>query len=170
MKHDYLLALIILPTIAFSGNDLSPFQIGSSVMFSVIDTNELSSEALGYKATLGYNMNKNVLLEVGYGNYRAFTNSLSDITPVLTELKWKIPVSGYASLYVGGGFAFMNSDANPTAVLGINYQLTKHWFAELGYQSIFDIEASQSDLYALNFSFVYRFPTSDEMSTTSRSQ
>ncbi len=150
-----IIAVII--SISASAEEL-PIQMSGGMTFSAFDDNMGKTEALGYKASVGYNINENVLFELGYADFSAFSDpEIDSLRAVMIETDLLLPVSDFASLYAGVGGALSSDDTNLTASLGLKYQLSKNWYADLGYQGIFDLVRQQDDLYAFNALLVYRF-------------
>ncbi|MEZ8358364.1 outer membrane beta-barrel protein [Vibrio splendidus] len=163
MKKMNLMSSIIAVflSISVSAEEL-PIQMSGGMTFSAFDDNMGQTEALGYKAAVGYNISENVLFELGYADYSAFSDSeIDSLRAVMVETDLLLPVSEFASLYAGVGGAFSSDDTNFTASLGLKYQLSKNWSADLGYQGVFDLARQQDDLYAFNALLVYRFSSNE---------
>lgn len=136
--------------------------MSGGMTFSAFDDNMGQTEALGYKASVGYNINENVLFEVGYADFSAFSDpEIESLRAVMVETDLLLPVSDYASFYAGLGGAISSDDTNLTASLGLKYQLTQNWYADFGYQGVFDLVRQQDDLYAFNALLVYRFSSNE---------
>lgn len=140
----------------------SPFQMSGGMTFSAFDDNMVQTEALGYKASVGYNINENVLFELGYTDFSAFSDSeIDSFRAVMVETELLLPISDFSSLYAGVGGALSSDDTNLTASIGLKYQLSQNWYADLGYQGVFDLVRQQDDLYAFNALLVYRFSSNE---------
>ena len=154
-----IIAVII--SISASAQEL-PIQMSGGMTFSAFDDNMGETEALGYKASVGYNINENVLFELGYADFSAFSDpEIDSLGAVIIETDLLLPVSNFASLYAGVGGAISSDDTNLTASLGLKYQLSQNWYADLGYQGVFDLVRQQDDLYAFNALLVYRFSSNE---------
>ncbi|MGI9875938.1 LysM peptidoglycan-binding domain-containing protein [Vibrio chagasii] len=166
MKKMNLISSIIAVFLSFlsicvSAEEL-PIQMSGGMTFSAFDDNMGQTEALGYKAAVGYNINKNVLFELGYADFSAFSEpEIDGLRAVMIETDLLLPVSDFASLYAGIGGALSSDDTNLTASLGLKYQLDQNWYADLGYQGVFDLVRQQDDLYAFNALLVYRFSSNE---------
>ncbi|WP_186171987.1 porin family protein [Vibrio chagasii] len=153
--------IVVFLSICASAEEL-PIQMSGGMTFSAFDDNMGQTEALGYKASVGYNINENALFELGYADFSAFSDSeIDSLRAVMIETDLLLPVSDFAALYAGVGGALSNDDTNLTASLGLKYQLSKNWYADLGYQGIFDSVRQQDDLYAFNALLVYRFSSNE---------
>lgn len=143
---------------AYVSSEELPFQMSGGLTFSAFDDNMHSTEMLGYHASVGYNIDENILVEAGYSDLSAFSGAKSDtLKTTMLEASYSLPVSRYASFYTGVGGAFSNDDSNLTLSLGIKYKLGQSWYADLGYQGMFDVASQDDDLYSLNMLLVYRF-------------
>lgn len=152
-----LLIIAVFLPISTSAEEM-PIQVSGGMTFSAFDDNMGQTEALGYKASVGYNINENVLFEVGYADFSAFSDpEIESLRAVMVETDLLLPVSDYASFYAGLGGAISSGDTNLTTSLGLKYQLSQNWYADIGYQGVFDIVRQQDDLYAFNALMVYRF-------------
>lgn len=139
-----------------------PIQMSGGATFSAYDDNMGHTEAIGYKALVGYNINENVLFELGYADFSAFSEpEIDSLRAMMIEIDLLLPISDFASLYAGGGGALSSDDTNLTASLGLKYQLSQNWYADLGYQGVFDVVRQQDDLYAFNALLVYRFSSNE---------
>lgn len=139
-----------------------PIQVSGGMTFSAFDNNMVETEALGYKTELGYHINENVLFELGYADFSAFSEPEIDAPQMVTiETDLMLPVSQFSSIYAGIGGAFSSDDTNLTAALGLTYQLSLNWYADFGYQGVFDLVRQQDDLYAFNALLVYRFSSNE---------
>ncbi len=159
MKNIKLLFLLIFLSSgvnAQNGSFTSSYQMSIGTSFSVLDDVK-ESESVGYEAMLGYRFKESILFEAGFGNY-----GLSESKPVLVRFKSMIPVSDYASLYLGGGAAY-DDKSYPLLTAGVNYRIDDNWYVDAGYQGIFDIEAVDTNLYSFNVSLVYRFTNKEEV-------
>ncbi|MEZ9291693.1 LysM peptidoglycan-binding domain-containing protein [Vibrio lentus] len=166
-KNGLFWLLALAPATLYAQSDLtqsnttfteySPFQISAGLTASVFDDTKRDSESFGYKAMLGYRADDNVLLEFGYADFTLTDDSVADLSPALFELSLLHPLSDYASLYLGGGGAFNDDIRSLTAKLGLLYQINRNWYADVGYQGIFDVEPYNDDLYSFNFMVGYRF-------------
>ena len=155
MSRNYIcMCLLIASTELHAETEISPYRVSGGATLSVLDDSKNESESLGYKAMVGYTANDNALLEIGYANFN-LTNE--NINPFLIELSRLYPISNFASLYVGGGGAFMDEGNSPTAKFGFQYQLDRHWYADVGYQGIFALDLQQDDLYSFNIMIGYKF-------------
>lgn len=153
--------IAVFLSISTSAKEL-PIQMSGGATFSAYDDNMGQTEALGYRASVGYNMNENVLLELGYADFSAFSNpKIDSLRAMMIETDLLVPVSDFASLYAGIGGALSSDDTNFTASLGLKYQLSQNWYADIGYQGIFDLVRQQDDLYAFNALLVYRFSSNE---------
>lgn len=138
--------------------EVSPVQVSGGMTFSAFDDNMGDTEALGYKASMGYYINENVLFKLGYADFSAFSDlEINSLRAVMLDTELLLPVSEFASLYAGFGGALSNDDTNLTAAVGLKYQLSQNWYADVGYQGVFDLVRQQDDLYAFNTQLVYRF-------------
>ncbi|RYU68415.1 LysM peptidoglycan-binding domain-containing protein [Aliivibrio finisterrensis] len=153
-RHFLYVLLLITPTVLHAETDISLYRVSGGATLSVLDDSKKESESLGYKAMVGYTANDSALLEIGYAN---FNLADENINPFLIELSWLYPISDFSSLYAGGGGAFMDEGNSPTAKLGFQYQLDQHWYADVGYQGIFDLDLQQDDLYSFNIMIGYKF-------------
>ncbi|HHI4976846.1 TPA: porin family protein [Vibrio parahaemolyticus] len=163
MKLAYLLALFSMqPALAQAEQIFQPsaYYLKGGINFLVRDDNKKNSEAFGVEAMLGAEFDKGIFIEGGYQNFSLIRNDLVDLDAWALRVNWKYPVSDYASVYAGGGGTLVDSDFSPSAQLGIQYQISRNWVADISYLSIFDIDKVDDDLYSLNLSFVYRFPSS----------
>ncbi len=154
-----LLLLIYLPSLSYA--QISPYQMSIGAAFSVLDDIK-ESESIGYEAMLGYRFKGAILFEAGFGNYGLSGSKPYEFKPVLVRFKSMIPVSDYASLYLGGGAAY-DDKSYPLLTAGVNYRIDDNWYVDAGYQGIFDIEAVDTNLYSFNFSLVYRFTNKEEV-------
>lgn len=163
MKKMNLMSSIIAVIISISASAQElPIQMSGGMTFSAFDDNMGETEALGYKASVGYNINENVLFELGYADFSAFSDpEIDSLGAVIIETDLLLPVSNFASLYAGVGGAISSDDTNLTASLGLKYQLSQNWYADLGYQGVFDLVRQQDDLYAFNALLVYRFSSNE---------
>ncbi|KOO12741.1 hypothetical protein AKJ18_22310 [Vibrio xuii] len=144
----------VIISISVSAEEL-PIQLSSGMTFSAFDDGQ--TVALGYKASVGYNINENVLFELSYADFSAFSDpEIDSLRTTIIETDLLLPVSDFASLYAGIGGAFSNDDTNLTASLGLKYQLGQNWYADLGYQGVFDLVRQRDDLYAFNVLLIYR--------------
>jgi hypothetical protein len=159
MKKMNLMSSIIAVFLSISASAQElPIQMSGGMTFSAFDDNMGQTEALGYKVSVGYNINENVLFELGYADFSAFSEPKKDsLEAIMIETDLLLPVSDFASLYAGVGGAISSDDTNLTASLGLKYQLSQNWSADLGYQGVFDLVRQQDDLYAFNALLVYRF-------------
>ena len=154
MKLVKLLILTgLLSSNVHAGELLAPFQFGFGAAVSSINDDIRENESLGYELSLGYQFNENFLLETAYADYQ-FTSM--NVTPWITRLKGMLPVSDYASLYLGGGVAVDKEVSSPLLSGGIKYQMSKNWVLDAGYQSIFKIEARDSTITSLLISVIYK--------------
>lgn len=156
IKMFVFIVTLYLPACAYS-NEL-PYHISVGSTLSLLDDNEEETEALGYKAMLGYNMSKHLQLDFGYSD---FYQEQENIAPFLVELSLLYPISEFASVYIGGGNAFMEKTFNPTAKLGIKYKIDRNWYADVGYQGIFDMDLKYDELYSFNVMIGYKFGQGD---------
>ncbi|WP_373953915.1 outer membrane beta-barrel protein [Vibrio pomeroyi] len=161
-KMNLMLSIIAMfLSISVSSEEL-PIQMSGGMTFSAFDDNMGQTEALGYKAAVGYNVNENLLFELGYADFSAFSEQeIDSLRAVMIETDLLLPVSDFASLYAGIGGALSNDDTNFTASLGLKYQLGQNWYADLGYQGVFDLVRQQDDLYTFNALLVYRFSSNE---------
>lgn len=163
MKYYYLIALtMVLPSTVVAENTeiISPYYLKGGVNSSFLDDNKKESEAFGYEAMFGYHFKNDIFLEAGYQNFNLGRDDDLDLDALSFRANWLMPVSDYAAIYAGPGFSYVDSEVSPTAQLGLQYELTKNWFADVSYQGIFDINDLEDDLYSFNLSFLYRFPSS----------
>lgn len=163
MKHYCLFALIAaLPSVVNAENMeiASPYYVKGGVNSSVLDDNKKESEAFGFEAMLGYHFNNDIFLETGYQNFNLGRENDLGLDALSLRANWLMPVSDYAAIYAGPGFSYINDGISPSAQLGLQYQLTTNWIADVSYQGIFDINELEDDLYSFNLSFLYRFPSS----------
>ncbi len=163
MKQAYILALFAMLPALVNAEQIfqpSPYYLKGGFNASVLDDNKKNSEAFGVEAMLGAEFDKGVLIEGGYQNFNLIRNDLVELDAWTLRVNWKYPVSDYASVYAGGGGALVDSDFSPSAQLGIQYQLSRNWVADISYLGIFDIDKVDDDLYSLNLSLAYRFPSS----------
>lgn len=163
MKKMNLMSSIfaVIISISVSAEEL-PIQMSGGMTLSAFDDNMGQTEAVGYKAAVGYNINENVLFELGYADFSAFSDpEIDSLRAVMIETDLLLPVSDFASLYAGVGGALSSDDTNLTASLGLKYQLSQDWYADLGYQGVFDLVRQQDDLYAFNALLVYRFSSNE---------
>jgi LysM repeat protein len=158
-----LLLLITLPSIVYAQGDylLSPYQMSAGAAFSVLDEVK-ESESIGYEAMVGYRLRDYLLLEAGLAHYNLSDSITENFTPMVIRFKTMIPVSDYASLYIGGGAAY-DGESSPLLTGGVNYRIDRNWYMDVGYQGIFNIESVDSDLYSFNISFVYQFSSKEKM-------
>lgn len=166
-KNVFFWLLVFTPVTLHAQSDLTPpnaasieylpFQISAGITAAVLDETKRDSESFGYKAMLGYRAADNVLLEFGYADFTLTDDSVADAAPALVELSLLHPLSDYASLYLGGGGAFNNDIRSLTAKLGLQFHVNRNWYADVGYQGIFDVEPYNDDLYSFNFMIGYRF-------------
>ncbi len=144
-------------------DDTSAFHVGASFSPSVLNSEYGDNEIMGYEAFLGYRFNQYFMAQAGYGNYTDNDDSGNElgIDPWIGRLKAMYPISGYASVYLGGGAAY-DSDIEETYPMfntGVYYRLSDNWVADVGYQSIYDIGVNEENLHTLNISLVYEFYT-----------
>lgn len=152
-----LLAYISLPCDA-SESGASPWQIGASVTFDAFENQLKSGGSIGYEGVVGYQLSEqNLLLEAGYKYAQSSNATPPRFDPLFTRFKTFLPVSDYASLYVGGGLAYDKNTLAPLLNAGFQYQLSRNWFADLGYQAAFGVD--EDNLYTLNALLSYRFDT-----------
>ena len=164
MKNIKLFSLLIsLSSVVYAqdGYLLSPYQMSAGAAFSVLDEVK-ESESIGYEAMVGYRLRDYLLLEAGLAHYNLSDSTSEDFTPMLIRFKTMIPVSDYASLYIGGGAAY-DGESYPLLTGGVNYRIDRNWYMDVGYQGIFNIESVDSDLYSFNISFVYQFSSKEKM-------
>lgn len=163
MKKMNLMSSIIAVFLSVSGSAQElPIQMSGGMTFSAFDDNLGQTEALGYKGSVGYNINENVLFELGYADFSALSDpEIDSLRAVMIETDLLLPVSDFASLYSGIGGAISSDDTNFTASLGIKYQLARNWHFDLGYQGVFDLVRQQDDLYSFNALLVYRFSSNE---------
>ncbi len=158
MKCCYTLILwahIALPSHA-SESGTSSWKIGAGVTFYGFESQLKSSDSIGYEASVGYQLSEqNLLLEAGYNHAQYSDGAYPGFHPLFTRFKTFLPVSDYASLYLGGGIAYDQNTVAPLLNTGVQYQLSEHVFADLGYQGAFGVD--EDNLYALNISLSYRF-------------
>ncbi|OEF94287.1 LysM peptidoglycan-binding domain-containing protein [Vibrio splendidus] len=161
-KMNQMLSIIaVFLSTSVSAEEL-PIQMSGGMTFSAFDDNMGQTEALGYKAAVGYNINENVLFELGYADFSAFSEpEIDSLRAVMIDTDLLLPVSDFASLYAGIGGALSSDYTNLTASLGLKYQLGQNWYADLGYQGVFDLVRQQDDLYAFNVQLVYRFSSKE---------
>lgn len=142
--------------------DELPIHMSGGLTFSAFDDQMGQTEALGYKILAGYSFSENVLLELGYADFSAFSDSeIGNLRAVMIETDFLLPVSDFASLYAGVGGALSSDDTNLTASLGLKYQLSQNWSVDLGYQGVFDVVRQQDDLYVFNALLAYRFSSNE---------
>ncbi|MGR5448049.1 outer membrane beta-barrel protein [Vibrio jasicida] len=163
MNNAYLTTLFLVLPLSLHAQETSkttPYYVKGGLTASILENSKRESEAFGYEAMLGYQFNEYIFAEAGYQSFDAIRDDEHDMNGLSAELNGRLPVSGYASLYAGGGVSLMEGDANPSAQIGLQYQLSDNWSADVSYQGIFGIDAVDDDLYAFNLSFLYRFPSS----------
>nr|WP_179947284.1 LysM peptidoglycan-binding domain-containing protein [Vibrio splendidus] len=124
----------------------------------------VESESLGYQSSFGYNANENLLFEIGYVDFSAFSErDMNKSKFAMFGANLLLPVSDYASIYAGSGGAISKYDTNLTATIGFKYKISSNWYADFSYQKIFGLESNENDLlgsrdlYAFNTLLVYRF-------------
>lgn len=162
MKQYCILAfLTTLPALVNAEDtvEASPYYIKGGVNASILDDVKKDSEAFGYEAMVGFHYNNDIFIEAGYQNFDLSRDDDLDLDAITARANWLIPVSDYASLYAGAGFSYIKEELSPTAQLGLQYQLSSSWYADVSYQGIFDLEEVNDDLYSFNLSFLYRFPS-----------
>lgn len=154
---------VLLLSVSTSAEEL-PIQMSGGMIFSAFDDHMRDTEALGYRASVGYHINDNVLFELGYADFSAFSDSEIDdrLRAVMVETDLLAPVSDYAAFYAGIGGALSNDGTNLTASIGLKYQFSQNWYADVGYQGVFDLVHKEHDLYAFNALLVYRFSTDEQ--------
>ena len=163
MKHYYLLALITTLPSVVNAQDIetaSPYYLKGGVNSSFLDDNKKESEAFGLEAMVGYHFNNDIFLEAGYQTFNLGRDDDLDLDALSIRANWLMPVSEFAAIYAGPGFSYINDGVSPSAQLGLQYQLSTNWVADVSYQGIFDINELEDDLYSFNLSFLYRFPSS----------
>jgi len=139
---------------------LSPFQISGGITASVLsDVSE--SESIGYEGMVGYRLRDYFLLEAGLAHYNFSDSEVTNFTPIVIRFKSMLPVSDYASLYMGGGAAY-DGESFPLLTAGVNYRIDRNWYMDIGYQGIFNIHSVESDVYSFNISFVYQFSNQEK--------
>ncbi|CAH7240504.1 LysM domain-containing protein [Vibrio chagasii] len=143
----------------------SPFQVSGGLAFSTLEENMVESESLGYQLSFGYNASKNLLFEIGYADFSAFSErDMNKSNFAMFGANLLLPVSDYASIYAGSGGAISKHDTSLTATIGVKYKISSNWYADFSYQKIFGLESNEnnlfgsSDLYAFNTLLEYRFP------------
>ncbi|MGF1907795.1 outer membrane beta-barrel protein [Aliivibrio salmonicida] len=158
-----LLLLIYIPSLSYAQDEslISPYQMSIGAAFSVLDEVK-ESESIGYEAMVGYRLRDYLLLEAGLAHYNLSDSTSEDFTPMVIRFKTMIPVSDYASLYIGGGAAY-DGESSPLLTGGVNYRIGHNWYMDVGYQGIFNIESVESDLYSFNISFVYQFSSKEKV-------
>lgn len=164
MKNIKLFSLLIsLSSVVYAQDDylLSPYQMSAGAAFSVLDEVK-ESESIGYEAMVGYRLRDYLLLEAGLAHYNLSDSTREDFTPMVIRFKTMIPVSDYASLYIGGGAAY-DGESSPLLTGGVHYRIDHNWYMDIGYQGIFNIESVDSDLYSFNVSFVYQFSSKEKV-------
>ncbi|MGR5357999.1 outer membrane beta-barrel protein [Vibrio chagasii] len=168
MKKMNLMSSIIAVIISISASaEELPMQMSGGMTFSAFDDNMGQTEALGYKASVGYNINENVLFELGYADFSAFSGPEKySLEALMIETDFILPISEYASLYTGMGGALLNDDTSLTTSIGLKYQLTQNWYADIGYQGIFDLAEQKDDLYVFNTQVIYRFSRGKKIDST----
>lgn len=154
LKSWFILVLLSTNTLA----EVLPIQIGGGATVSVLDDNAKETEMIGYRASLGYQASDNVLFELGYADFSAFSGQAThNLQALMAETEFSLPVSEYAALYAGIGGAFSSDKTNLTSSIGLKYQLNQHWHADISYQGIFSEMRHDADLYAFNTQLFYRF-------------
>ncbi|WP_060980396.1 outer membrane beta-barrel protein [Vibrio splendidus] len=154
--------VLFLSISASASADQLPIQMSGGMTFSAFDDNMGQTEALGYRASMGYHINENVIFELGYADFSAFSDpEIDSLRAVMVETDLLLPVSDFASFYAGLGGALSSNDTNLTASLGLQYQLSQNWYADLGYQGVFDLVRQNDDLYAFNVQMIYRFSSNN---------
>lgn len=141
-------------------SEYSRFRASAGLTAAVLDETKRNSESFGYKTMLGYRAADNVLVEFGFADFMLTDSNDSRVAPTFVELSLLHPLSNYASFYLGGGGAFNNEMRSLTAKLGFQREINQNWYADIGYQGVFDVEPYNDDLYSFNFMIGYRF--SDE--------
>ena len=169
MKNVLTVLVFVTPTCVFAQNEteVSNYYIKGGVVASVLDSNELS-ESAGYKVTVGHNFEETIALELGYADFMATDSDGIKTNRFVAEANWLMPVSDYAKFYAGAGVGFNSDETNPTAQIGIQYQLAKNWYADVGYQGLFGLKQTEDDLYSFNFSVMYHFDQQSEHNNTAQ--
>ncbi|MFV8458620.1 outer membrane beta-barrel protein [Vibrio owensii] len=163
MKYYYLLVLIASLPSAVTAQDrdnTSTYYLKGGINSSFLDDNKKESEAFGLEAMIGYRVGNDIFLETGYQTFNLDRDDDLDLDALSIRTNWLMPVSEFADIYAGPGFSYINDGVSPSAQLGLQYQLSTNWVADVSYQGIFDINDLEDDLYSFNLSFLYRFPSS----------
>ncbi|WP_038880787.1 outer membrane beta-barrel protein [Vibrio jasicida] len=163
MKYYNLLALlVVLPPFvnAKSIEVTSPYYIKGGVNSSILDDSKKESEAFGFEAVAGYHFKNDIFFEAGYQNFNVNRDDNHDLEALTIRANWLMPVSDFTAIYAGPGFSYIDNELSPSAQLGLQYQLSRNWIADVSYQGIFDINKLDDDLYSFSLSFLYRFSTS----------
>ncbi|APX06401.1 outer membrane beta-barrel protein [Vibrio campbellii] len=160
MKQYYLLALMTLtPSLALAEETAvaSPYYVKGGLNASVLDDRKKDGEGFGFEVMAGFIYKHDIFLEAGYQGFDWLRDDNIELNALTLKANWLMPVSDFAAIYAGPGVAYIESDVSPTAQLGLQYQLSTNWYADVGYQGIFDIDGLDDDLYSFNVSFLYRF-------------
>lgn len=160
MKQYYLLALMASAASISNAQTVevaTPYYVKGGLNASVLDDRKKDGEGFGFEAMAGFTYKNDIFLEAGYQNFDWRRDDGLELDALSIKANWLMPVSDFASIYAGPGFAFIESEVSPSAQLGIQYQLSTNWYADVSYQGIFNIDELDDDLYSFNFSFLYRF-------------
>ena len=160
MKQYYLLALMASAASISNAQTVEvakPYYVKGGLNASVLDDRKKDGEGFGFEAMAGFFYNNDIFLEAGYQNFDWQRDDDIKLDLLSIKANWLMPVSDFASIYAGPGFAFIESEVSPSAQFGVQYQLSTNWYADVSYQGIFDIVDLDDDLYSFNLSFLYRF-------------
>ncbi|NOH79978.1 porin family protein [Vibrio sp. RE86] len=156
-KTVYLITAFLVAPCTLAQTIATPIDLRGGLAFSVVDTNKVEKEGLGYSIGAGYHVNKNVRFQLSYADYGSLGGENLGVKFTHLDINGVLPLSDYASIYIGGGGSYSANDTDLTANIGLDYTIDKNWSVDVSYRGIFDAGVSQQDLYAFNTMIVYRF-------------
>lgn len=128
-------------------------KIGVGYVSSLQDQGDSYLESKGVEFSMGYSIEDNWLFEAGLITYPSSKETLSDNVFLRSKKNWQ--VSNYASLYVGAGLSYLESDLMPTMNTGINYYLNDDFYVDVGYQGQLE---NSSNIYSFLLSLNFKLP------------
>lgn len=152
--------LIVIPLVLLSfglkANETSDakhdyMKIGFGYVSSLKKQGNSYLESKGVEFSIGYSIEDDWLFETGLIKYPSLKETLSDDVFFRSKKNWQ--VSNYASLYVGAGLSYLESDLSPTVNAGINYYLNDYSYVDVGYQGLLE---NSSNIYAFILSLNFK--------------
>lgn len=153
--HIVLFALFSHAALAKEANISGDVSIGTSASFSLFTDELANQEAFGFELFTGVKATDSLKFELGYADYAPASDEVA-FSPWFVRAKTGIPVSDKAELYLGGGVGYDQS-LSPSLSAGVNYQLSDHWYSDVGYQASFLVGPERREHYTFNVSLVYQF-------------